>query len=458
VARGQAFSANTQSHFKVGHLPKGTTPMLSESELQELLAQKTETRNFDCKTSFNWDTADNDAKCELVKDILALLNTQDGGRIVIGVRDGDLEPVGMTEADFVSFDTTKVNEFFHRYTDPQSSCEVQKLTLSGLRFIVIGVLEFKDIPVICKRAANSSKDSSKTILKLGGVYVRTDKATSVLVPTSEEMRDLLNRAILKRGDQLLSQIRTLLTGSPPAKEEDIKQYDDEIAEALKYFEELTPGGAEKLGHWEVTSMPLKYNKERVPSITEVYKSLVESEVHLRGWNFPHFDKDTTTNFAHGRQSHTNFMHHIEAHRAYQSGLFVWRGQYWENSDNFTKQHGKSLSFVNVIYTVTEFVLFFKRYYERIAPDASIRFLIEMTDIKGRMLEATDWNANPLMGNYMAKDSSLKIDREYSVPELRATAEEIAINVVQRIFEVFNWNGSDPAMIRGWQQRLLSRTF
>jgi hypothetical protein len=120
------------------------------------------------------------------------------------------------------------------------------------------------------------------------------------------MRDLLNRAMLKRGDQLLSQIKTLLTGSPPAKEEDIRQYDGEIAEARNYFEESMPEG-------------------------------------------------------------------------------------------------------------------------------------------------------PFMGNYTAKDLSLKIDREYSVPELRATAEEIAINVVQRIFEVFNWNAPDPNMIRGWQQRLLSRT-
>jgi len=199
-----------------------------------------------------------------------------------------------------------------------------------------------------------------------------------------------------------------------------------IAEARKYFEESMPEGAEKSGHWEVISMPVTYNKQRVPSITEVYKSLVESEVHLRGWNFPHFDKDTKTNFSHGRQSHTDFMHHTEAHRAYQSGLFVWRGQYWENSDNFTKQHGKSLSFVNVIYTVTEFLLFLKRYYERIAPDASIRFSIGMTDIKERALEATDWNSIPFTGNYTAKDSSLEIDREYSVPELRATAEEIAI--------------------------------
>jgi hypothetical protein len=432
--------------------------MLSESELNELLALKTETRNLDYKASFNWDTADSDVKCELVKDILGLLNTQDGGRIVIGVRDGTFEPVGMTDADFASFDTTKVNDFLHRYTDPQSFCEVHKLTVNGLKFVVISVLEFKDIPIICKKAANSSKDPSKTILKLGGVYIRTEKATSVLIPTSEEMRDLLNRAMLKRGDQLLSTIRTLLTGSPPSQEAEIKQYDREIAEARKYFKESMPKDSEKYGYWEVISMPLKYSRERVPSITEVYKSLVESEVHLRGWNFPHFDKDTKTNFSNGRQSHTNFMHHIEAHRAYQSGLFVWRGLYWENFSDFAKQHGKALSFVNVIYTVTEFLLFFKRYYERISPDASIRFSIEMTDIKDRSLEATDWNTIPFMADYSAKVPSLVIERDYTVPELRASAEEIAIDVIQRIFEVFNWNGSDPNMIRGWQQRLLSRTF
>jgi hypothetical protein len=43
------------------------------------------------------------------------------------------------------------------------------------------------------------------------------------------------------------------------------------------------------------------------------------------------------------------------------------------------------------------------------------------------------------GKNAATDSSLKIDRECSVPELRAMAEEIAISIVQRIFEVFNWS-------------------
>jgi len=235
--------------------------MLSDAELQELLAQKTETRNLDCKASFSWDTADHDAKCELVKDILAFLNTQDGGQIVVGVQNDTLEPIGMTDADFTSFDTTKINDFLHRYTDPQSSSGVQKLTFSGLKFVVINVLEFKDIPIICKKAANSSKDQSRTILKLGGVYIRTQKATSVLVPTSEEMRDLVNRAVLKRSDQLLSTIRTLLKGNPPAEETEIKQYDREIRESREYFSEVFHSDFENHGYWEVIAMPQTYNRE-----------------------------------------------------------------------------------------------------------------------------------------------------------------------------------------------------
>jgi hypothetical protein len=431
--------------------------MLSDAQLKELLAQKTETRNLDCKASLNWDTADNDAKCELVKDILAFLNTQDGGLIVVGVRDDTLEPVGVTDADLASFDTTKVNDFLHRYTDPQSSCEVQKLTVNGLKFVVINVLEFKDIPIICKKAANSSKDPSKTILKLGGVYIRTDKATSVLMPTSEEMRDLVNRAVLKRSDQLLSTIRTLLQGNPPAEETQIKQYDREIRAAREYFKEVLPKDFDEHGYWEVISMPQTYSRERIPSITAVYKSLEESEVSLRGWNFPHFDRETKSNFSDGRQSHTEFMHHVEAHRAYQSGLFVWRSSYWENFSDVAKQHGKALSFVNVIYTVTEFLVFFKRYYERISPDASVRFSIEMTDIKDRALVSTDFINVPIFGTHAAKVQELVTEKDFSVSELRASAEEIAISIVQKIFEVFNWNAPDANMIRGWQQRLLSRT-
>jgi hypothetical protein len=73
--------------------------MISETQLRELLAQKAETKTLDCKESFNWDTAGNDDKCELVKDILSFLNTQDGGSLIFGVENSSLQLVGLSQAD-----------------------------------------------------------------------------------------------------------------------------------------------------------------------------------------------------------------------------------------------------------------------------------------------------------------------------------------------------------------------
>jgi Putative DNA-binding domain len=438
-----------------------TAGMIPETQLRELLAQKGESRNLDCKERFDWNTATNDAKCELVKDILAFLNTQDGGVILFGVRDSTLELVGLTEDEFASFDTTKVNDFLQKYTDPPSSCEVQKPTIDGRRLVVIGVPEFKDVPVVCKRDANSSRDQSRLILKAGGLYVRTDKATSVLVPSAEEMRNLINRALLKRGDQLLGTIEALLRGKPSIKEPESVLYTKEIESARQYFRDSLPVDFETGGYWDLIAYPQAYNAERITAISNVWKSVAEAEVRLRGWYFPHPDRDTQSNFANGRQSYTVASAlgrpYIEAYRAYQSGLFIWRGRYREDDSEFKNQYGKALSFVNVIYEVTEFFVFLKRYYERVAPDAAVHVLIEMHDIDNRRLVSTDFTVE-LFGNYISRVPMLLIERDYEVAELRASAEEAAIAVVQKIFELFNWNDPDPNMIRGWQQRLLSRTF
>ena len=55
--------------------------MIAEDTLKALLARRTELKNLDYKALMNWATASNEEKCELVKDILAMMNTQDGGQI-----------------------------------------------------------------------------------------------------------------------------------------------------------------------------------------------------------------------------------------------------------------------------------------------------------------------------------------------------------------------------------------
>jgi len=117
---------------------------------------------------------------------------------------------------------------------------------------------------------------------------------------------------------------------------------------------------------------------------------------------------------------------------------------------------KTLSFVNVIYEVKEWFLFIKRFYERFAQEEVIHVAITLTGIKDRRLIST--GEGFLAGGHLSRESELLLEDDYSVSELRASAEEVAIKVVVTIFELFNWNAPDPGMIRGWQVKLLTRTF
>ena len=209
--------------------------MITEDTLRKLLALRSETKNLDYKQGMNWVSATNEDKCQIVKDILAMMNTQDGGQIVIGVEDKTCDPVGVKDADAASFDTTKINDFVRKYTDPPASCQVQKLTHDGKNFIVIDVLEFKDAPIICKADASSS--ANKPILKRGGLYIRTDKASSELVSSVEEMRELLGRALSKRGDQLLRTIQGLISGQPVVSPNELESYRPELEDAEAFFSE-----------------------------------------------------------------------------------------------------------------------------------------------------------------------------------------------------------------------------
>lgn len=296
--------------------------MISEQQIRGLLQRKAETKNLDYKQTLDWNTASRDEKCELVKDILSMFNTRDGGWIVFGVADKTCEPIGLDEAAFGSFDATKLNDFVHKYTDPRASCEVQKATIEAKRYVVIHVPEFKDVPIICKADANNA--GGLTILKRGGMYVRTEKASSELISSSEEMRDLMGRALLKTSDQLLHTIQSLFTGRLLSQPVDLRaHYDEESEKALEFFSGVLPLEFFKTGRWEVESYPHNYNEDRVEGISELRRLLSESEVSLRGWNFPHTDQQNATNFSRGRQSFTIWPEygHTEAYRFSRSGLF-----------------------------------------------------------------------------------------------------------------------------------------
>jgi Putative DNA-binding domain len=177
--------------------------LLTEKDLPKLLGRKAESKNLDYKQSMNWETATTEQRAAIVKDVLAMANTPDGGKIIFGVRDADCEAIGLAEKEFQSFDATRFADFLNRYADPSFECAIQKFVIDGKKFVTIEIPEFSDVPIICKTDANDS--SGRQILRRGATYIRTNRAASEIVPDAEAMRDLMNRAVMKRGDELLQE-------------------------------------------------------------------------------------------------------------------------------------------------------------------------------------------------------------------------------------------------------------
>jgi len=213
------------------------------------------------------------------------------------------------------------------------------------------------------------------------------------------------------------------------------------------------------GHFEVVARPTVYNAKRIATIPAAADAVRKNEVMLRGWNFPHTDKDNAAPFASGFQSSTVWGEFIEGYRIYQSGLFVWQRAFWEDTDNKKNNDGRPLlSFISAIWSFTEYMLFLSRLYEQVAPDATVRITITLRGCRGRQLAAMD--PMVIIGHhyYIAQEDVIPQEREVQVAELRASHLTLAADMEKHVFHVFGWLDVRDYVITSWQQRLLKRQF
>lgn len=184
---------------------------MTTDELEELLEGAEETDRLEFKQATTWD------KHALVKDILAMANVQDGGRIVIGIEDGSFKRQGISAAQQSTFVSDHMRDQVAEYADPEVVFSVKTpIDRGGLQYVVIEVAEFTSLPVICKR---DGPDVQK-----GSVYFRSpaQKPQSARVSNSTDMRRLVERSIAKRWAEL-QQI-----GFAPASAEPAFDYDAEL--------------------------------------------------------------------------------------------------------------------------------------------------------------------------------------------------------------------------------------
>jgi hypothetical protein len=430
---------------------------MTESDFKQLLGKNAELKNHDFKLTINWETSTKEERGKLIKDILAMTNTQDGGNILFGVRDEDYEFVGMPEDAFSTLDSAKVNDLLHRYADPKVSCEVFKLKIDGKLAACISVAEFQETPNICKETLNSS-DNKAVILRAGAVYIRSDDGKSITAG-AHEIRELLGRALIKRRDGLLEDIRGLLLGKPKLPDKTVEeQYAAEIQGADSFLNSTVVSKFTHHGGWEALAYPTSYEEERIPRPQEVRQRVEAAEVRLRGWYFPHTDHKEAGYFANGFQSLTNRPNHQEGYRAYQSGLFAWKELFWEDlAEKRDDDKRRVRSHSMVIYEVTEFCLFLRRYYENLPSIDAVRVKLVMRGLANRALVSFD--PGILMDdNLVCKESTFVFDKVLSTVDLKASSNEIANRLAQRIMLLFGWDDVTEESINHWQQKLIERKY
>jgi hypothetical protein len=200
--------------------------------------------------------------------------------------------------------------------------------------------------------------------------------------------------------------------------------------------------------------------ERIPHLPELERFIKESQVSLRGWPFPYLGNQVKrSTFNTGFQGYVDLEDIREGFRLHKSGQFIFKRALWEDLKGCKTQNGKrTLSFVNAIYSCTEWLLFLSRLYELLAEANTVRILVRVVGCKNRQLASFDGSIPFCSDWYESQEDIMSFQRDYTVEELRASSNEIAGTIVKHIFHVFNWTDITDEAIAHWQHKLLTRSY
>lgn len=428
------------------------TEIISEESIRQLINSRTEKANHDFKRAMNWRTIGNAEKWGLVKDALAMANTRDGGRLIIGI-ERDYSYSNMSEEDQLSFDPTLFNNFYQRYTEPIHTCGVNHLDIDGNRLVVVSVPEFTDTPIICAKDATENRQQ---YLREGAIYIRHEDASPQELRNAQKTRELMGRAISRRGDTLLREIGQLIGGRPLVPEAARHPYEADSVRLLKFLEANISGQLADNGHMTIVSYPSRYMERRFES-REVLKELVKSsQVHLRGWGVPHLDQDNFSNFVNGIQSFTVWHQYIEAFQACLSGFFGFREVLKEDLMPKERQELR-LDYLGILLSITEYTYFISRFYASLDVDEQIVIEFMMEQTQGRKLVSTDLFNRPIYGEHICREPSIKCRLIKSVADLRANHKKIAGEIIKEVYNLFNCTQVEDATIEYWQNKLFEQT-
>lgn len=445
-------------------------------DLTAIITRGVESKDLDYKAATSWDGSDKKARCELVKDILALANTA-GGWLVIGVseRDSGFSWDGVTEQQAKSFDTTHVNQFVNNYADPPINTTIHKHKYDGKLFVLIQVPPFTDTPHICQKDFGDAKNSGDALIS-PTLYVRTDNNESAPLKSSADFRAIIERGIRNRSDHMLTQFRTILThGIQPPEPTDVAKFEEQIQEAREIYHENDPDQGKGYAYRETVFFPTDFQKERY-DLQDLRAMLENASVDFRGRPFLFIDRkkeDYVKVVEDGLEmlrlrppsSGGGDAHYFWGFR--QNGLLYAKEILWE--DTHRSGSGGDDYYVDFAYcslrAAETIHCLVKLYEDRIDDTQEVTLRFGLLGVNGRHLGSNDRYLSSSeaerfpdrVSGYFCRIPDVKFEAAHPLIEWRSGLIDHALEICDYIFQRFNWEHPNLAESRKLMEKMFART-
>ncbi len=422
-----------------------------EDELCAVVRRGGEDRDLDYKEPMAWDEGDT-ACIGLVKDILAMANG-DGGYLVIGVaeRGGTYDWKGLEQEALKTWDTTRLGNTINKYADPPVELRLRKLVCEGRNYVVIAVPPFVRSPHFCKRSYE--KDGNR-VLTAAALYVRTSNAESAPIQTVADFQDLVERAVRTRQDQMLTAMRSILTGASLAPtESDQQRFEDQIAAALA---EATDPFADKGydAYYTDSMFPARFQPDRY-GLGDLRRAAEAASVNYVVDQFLYYPRaghevvptnDGLRMQGAGQRRRGNDYYDFWTLK--QSGLLVRRTLMWEAGQYPTARIVDPKNITRHVGTALDALV---RYYTELGiRDEAITWRFRIDGTMGRELTALgDYHMNP---GQIAQIPFIEYSKTFSIEEWRAGLVDIGAEAVLEVLKRFGWE-NEGGPFADWIQKL-----
>ncbi len=430
-------------------------------ELVGIIERNCESKSLDYKGPLSWDSKDKKSCCELVKDIIAIANTE-GGYIVIGVAEKDegFELVGVSAEQAGTYESTALCQFLQRYADPPINVQIKKTSHEGKNFVVLEIPRFKDTPHICQK-------DYPDVLSDRALYVRSDSNESAPIKSSSDFRALIETAIRNRADSLLSSFRAILTSSAPLAESvgrPREQFKPQLEAARRRFDEKYPYKEKNYSFFvETVFQPQSFDQYRFRSAA-LKAAAQGASVSFTGWPFIfiHYNREECLSFTddgiEGTIEWQDFAKHdaFDFWRFNESGLF-----YKKELTGMSGSEPPSVSAQDTVRYFAEAIYCMTRLFEGLFDDSEyMTFCATFLGTRNRRLVWTD-RGSPygIYGSqYVANRPTLEAAASLPLADWRAGRVEHAIGMAKDLMKGFGLERPNEEQMRTQISNLFGRRF